>query len=160
MNVLMWTSVHVPVIAFDIGVKLVFLNVALNPVFYGLCRNNYRKGYNYVLHLVVHYLSCGIIHKPGGFKSHLFFEFNKGIENWLMLIIELIWNLQTFHRSVADEKVFFESKRRKQKRLQAAAEINMRQRMNKMRKRRISAHALQVRTLCFLSFSFCFCFLF
>ena len=43
-----------------------------------------------------------------------------------------------------DDKAFFDSKKKKQKRLQAAAEINMNQRINKMRRRRISTHALQV----------------
>ena len=50
----------------DVALKLVFANAMLNPVFYGLCRKNYRKGYSYITQLFFHYLSCGVVDKPGG----------------------------------------------------------------------------------------------
>ena len=63
---MLWANSSVHDIAFDIAVKLVFSNIILNPVFYGLCRSNYRKGYEYVLHMIVHFLFCGLVKKPGG----------------------------------------------------------------------------------------------
>ncbi len=66
LNILLWAGARVSARAFDVSVKLVFTNVILNPVFYGLCRSNYRKGYLYVIHLVGHYVSCGLLGRPGG----------------------------------------------------------------------------------------------
>lgn len=50
----------------DIAIKLVFANAMLNPIFYGLCRRNYRKGYDYVSQLFCYRITCGCIKKPGG----------------------------------------------------------------------------------------------
>ncbi len=52
------------------------------------------------------------------------------------------WFSHIFPFSVTEEKIFFDSKRKKRKQHQQAAEMN--KRLNKMRKRRISAHALQI----------------
>ncbi len=95
MNVVQWADVDVNGIAFDIGVKLVFSNIILNPIFYGVCRSNYRKGYGYVLHMFAHYLFCGLVKRPGGKEicrisyrnmSHLYF-WNKIIVLGLPLIV-------------------------------------------------------------------------
>lgn len=50
----------------DLSLKLIFLNAVINPLFYGLCRKNYRKGYDFVTQSFCHYLSLGCIEKPGG----------------------------------------------------------------------------------------------
>ena len=50
----------------DFAAKVVLVNVVLNPIFYGLCRKNYRKGYRYTGLILGHYLFCGIVDKPIG----------------------------------------------------------------------------------------------
>ena len=62
-----WFNIKVHALIIDVSLKLIFANAFLNPIFYGLCRSNYRKGYVYVAQMACSVLTCGIvIEKPGG----------------------------------------------------------------------------------------------
>ena len=62
-----WFNIKVHPLIIDVSLKLIFANAFLNPIFYGLCRSNYRKGYVYVAQMACSVLTCGIvIEKPGG----------------------------------------------------------------------------------------------
>ena len=63
---LLLAEVQVPESVKDVALRLVLSNVVLNPIFHGLCRKNYRKGYRYVIALLCHYLTCRLVKKPGG----------------------------------------------------------------------------------------------
>ena len=60
----------------DAALKVVFFNAALNPIFHGLCRRNYRKGYDYLTQLFCYRATCGFFSKPGGKRSVLFTMFS------------------------------------------------------------------------------------
>jgi hypothetical protein len=48
------------------ALKFVYINAMVNPIFYGICRKNYRKGYSYVAAMLAHFITCGCLDKPGG----------------------------------------------------------------------------------------------
>lgn len=69
INILKFSGIEVPNLAVDIALKMIFANAFFNPIFYGLCRSNYRKGYMYVGQMLCCVITCGVaISLPGGEK--------------------------------------------------------------------------------------------
>ncbi|ELU11884.1 hypothetical protein CAPTEDRAFT_192914 [Capitella teleta] len=75
VQVLSATGMAISNSARNAALKLVYCNAMINPIFYGMCRKNYRKGYRYVAAMTAHVVSCGCLNKPGDDK--LFFESKK-----------------------------------------------------------------------------------
>ena len=70
VNFYAMVNVAVCPIVEDLALKLIFANALLNPLFHGLCRAKYRKGYVYMSHSLLHCICFPCVDKPGGMNSY------------------------------------------------------------------------------------------